>query len=522
MTPPASLRLPFALAALSGILTALAFPNASLVPLLAVCLVPLLAALEGLRWRAAALVGSAYGLAFWIAAVPWIAFTVHRFGEVSWVVAVFALVILALLLVPPFALFGAIVGAARLESAGTRLLLVPAAWLVQEAFRTDWYFWGGFPWALLGYPLAKVPPLMQSAALGGASFTSALVVAVNVALLEAVRARGGRRLAWAGGAAAAVAAAWLGGALSMGRFDTPSAPARSVRVGVVQPNVAQEIRWTPQSRERIWSDLVEETRGLVRREHPSLVLWPESAVPYAWSFSPELRERLPALCRELDVAILFSTIWSDRPEDDEAPYYNAALLVTKDGPALPAYLKQHLVPFGEYVPASRLLRMIKPISRAVPGGFTPGASATLIPFDGVELGGAVCYEVVYPSVARDEARAGADVLFTLTNDAWYGTLGAREQHFQAASFRAVETGLPLVRAAVTGISGLVDPGGRVRARIGPDEKGAFVANVPAARGRPAPPALRLATPLLAVCAAGCAARILRVWRGRSPAARKAG
>ncbi|HKC23912.1 MAG TPA: apolipoprotein N-acyltransferase, partial [Thermoanaerobaculia bacterium] len=472
-----TLRKRLALAALSGVLTALAFPNASVVALLAVCLVPLAAALSGLRARAGALVAGFYGFVFWVATVPWVAFTVHRFGEVSWALGAVALFLVALLLIPPFALFGAIVAAVDdARGPATRLLLWPAAWVLQEAFRTDYYFWGGFPWAYLCYPLASSPPLMQSAALGGAWLTSALVVAVNVAVFEAVRSRRGVRAAWLGGAVAVIAGAWLAGAVSMQRLDAPRKAARTLRVGVIQPNVGQETRWTAETRDTIWRDLLERTRRLVRERHPALVLWPESAAPYSWSFAPAMREELPALCRELDVAILFSTAWSERPEDDDAPYYNAALLVTKDGPVLPPYLKQHLVPFGEYVPAGKVLRAIKPISRAVPGGFTPGAAATLIPFGGVTLGGAVCYEVVYPSVARDEARGGADLLFTLTNDAWYGSLGAREQHFQAVSFRAVETRLPLVRAAITGISGLVDAHGRVLARIGPDVAGSFAAD----------------------------------------------
>src|SRR5262249_5995004 len=149
-----------------------------------------------------------------------------HFGEVPRFLAVVALLILALLLAPPFALFGALVSSLDTPRASLRLALIPAAWVLQEAFRTDYYYWGGFPWALLAYPLAKTPALAQSAALGGAWLTSALVVAVNVAVLEGVRSRGGRRLAWIGSAAAFVAAAWLLGAFAMQRYDTPAASTR--------------------------------------------------------------------------------------------------------------------------------------------------------------------------------------------------------------------------------------------------------------------------------------------------------
>ena len=255
-----------------------------------------------------------------------------------------------------------------------------------------------------------------------------------------------------------------------------------LKVGVVQPNVDQDIRWDRGTAERIQRDLEDQTRALCRADRPVVVLWPESASPFAWSFNAAFRERVQRLCRELDVAILMSTVWSDAPGDENAPYYNAALLVTKDGPVLPPYYKQRLVPFGEYVPLAPILRMIKPISRAVPGGFTPGAATVLLSLGTWRLGGAVCYEVVYPWIARAEARAGADVLFTLTNDAWYGRAGAQRQHWQAAVLRAVETGRPLVRAAVTGISGAVEPDGRVLVSLPAGRKGAFSAPVFRPRG----------------------------------------
>ena len=107
------------------------------------------------------------------------------------------------------------------------------------------------------------------------------------------------------------------------------------------------------------------------------------------------------------------------------------------------------------------------MSQAAPGAFTPGTRAIPLELAGVRLGGAICYEVVYPWIARAQVEAGADALYTLTNDAWYGNGGAQEQHFQAAVFRAVETGRPMLRAAVTGISGWVDGRGRTLARLGP-------------------------------------------------------
>jgi apolipoprotein N-acyltransferase len=493
-------RLFFSLA--SGVLLALCFPNFSILPLLPVALVPLLAALDGLSWRKAFLPGFVFGAAFWLVSIPWIAYTVHRFGGVGVALAGLSLAISAALMAVPFGLMASLVAALRPRTGPGIVAVFAAAWALQEGFRTYVWVFGGFPWNLLANPLADVPALVGSTALGGVFFTSFLLAALNAALFVAATRPGrNERLGWLLGAAVCALAA------AAARPPRPRPSDEILKVGVVQPNVDQGIRWDRTTAERVQADLEEQTRALCRVDRPVVVLWPESASPFAWSFNAAYRERVTALCRELDVAILTSTAWSDAPGDEDAPYYNAALLVTKDGPVLPPYFKQRLVPFGEYVPLARVLRMIRPISRAVPGGFTPGVSTVLLRLGSWSLGGAVCYEVVYPWIARREARAGADVLFTLTNDAWYGRAGAQRQHWQAAVLRAVETGRPLVRAAVTGISGAVEPDGRVLVSLPAGKKGAFTA--PVLRPRGAPPAAAAGDAILWVCAAGLVAGILR-------------
>ncbi len=501
-----SKRLSRALAAcIAGGLLPLCFPNASLLPLIPVALIPLMAAIDGASWKGALVYGWLFGFVFWVAAVPWIAYTVKTYGGVPWPVALLALAIMAGIYAVPMALMAAAVGLAAPRSGAGLVLAWGAAWVAQEGFRTYVWIFGGFPWVLLGTALADHPLLVQSAAWGGVELTSFLVAALNAALFAALtRAGRTRRLLWLAGAAAASVALLVAGG---SRLEESGEGETVLRAGVVQPNVEQTLRWEEGTAGRQWSGLVAQTRRLVKADRPDVVLWPESASPFSWSWDAGYREALTDLCRELDVPILVSTVWSDDPGRSDAPYYNAALLVTKNGPALPPYEKQRLVPFGEYVPLAPILRFIGPISRAVPGGFTPAKSGRLLTLGDVRLGGAICYEVVYPWIARAHARAGADVLFTLTNDAWYGRMGARGQHWQAAVLRAVETGRPLVRAAVTGISGAVDPKGRVLVTIGPDQKGSFAISLP--RPVRSPPAVFLGESVLIVCAAGLAAAILR-------------
>ena len=492
-------------ASVSGLLLALCFPNASLLPLLPVALIPLMAAVDGAGAREASTLGGLFGFVFWVTAIPWIAYTVSTFGGVGPVPGVFSLVISAGLCAVPSALMTWIVALVSPRSGTAVVLTWGAAWAVQEGFRSTLFPFGGFPWVLLGSALADHPVLVQSAALGGVYLTSFLVAAMNAALLVALtRPRRTFRLLWLAGTAVAALTVVVGGGLRLSRLPDGEPV---LRAGVVQPNVPQLLRWEGGSAGRQYAELVAQTRRLVAQDRPDVVFWPESASPFSWPWDAGYRESLTDLCRELGTAILVNTVWSEAPSRPEAAYYNAALLVTKDGPVLPPYLKQRLVPFGEYVPLAWLLRSVGPISRAVPGAFTPAERSELLRLGSVRLGGAVCYEVVYPGIARRHARDGADVLFTLTNDAWYGKAGARRQHWQAAVLRAVETGRPLVRAAITGISGAVDPAGRVLVTIGPDQRGSF--SVPLPAPLPAPPAVALGDAPLWVCAAGLAAAILR-------------
>ncbi len=434
--------------------------------------------------------------------IPWIAHTVHRFGAVSWPVAGLALALAAAICAVPFAVMGLLYAWVAPRSAAGTVATFGAAWVFQELFRTTVWIFGGFPWALLANPLADVPQLLGTAALGGVFLSSLLLAALNAALFVALTRRArNSRLAWLAGATLAALVAGAAGP------RLPRVSGEFLKVGVVQPNVPQDLRWEAGTAERLFADLEDQTRGLCRHGRPVLVLWPESAAPYAWSFAPAFRDRVVALCKELDIAILLSTVWSDEPDDPAAAFYNAALLVTKDGPVRPPYFKQRLVPFGEYVPLAGLLRRVRPISRAVPSAFTPGKGTTVLSLGSWRLGGAVCYEVVYPWIAREETRAGADLLFTLTNDAWYGRAGAQRQHWQSAVVRAIETGRPLVRAAITGISGAVDATGRTLVTLDPDVKGAF--SVLFERPSAPPPAVAAGDAVAWVCAAGLLAGILR-------------
>jgi apolipoprotein N-acyltransferase len=202
----------------------------------------------------------------------------------------------------------------------------------------------------------------------------------------------------------------------------------------------------------------------------SLVVWPESAAwPFLYGRDPRLDEDLSSLV-DRGCTVLFN---SSHPIGDS--FYNSAFLLSASRPVA-RYDKRHLVPFGEYVPFRGVFGWMDKLARNA-GEFRPADETALLPWGGEKIGMSICYEVVFPSEVADLVKAGATMLVTITNDAWYGDTSAPWQHFRAARFRAAESRRPLLRAAITGVSAYVGPDGSVRALIGVFREGVIRARV---------------------------------------------
>jgi apolipoprotein N-acyltransferase len=337
------------------------------------------------------------------------------------------------------------------------LWAAPAAWVALEYARGTWLT--GFPWVLLGYSQATVLPVAQWASVFGVYGLSALVVFVNVALAQAALDLGPGR--WkaplAAVATVGLIAAWGQVRIMDGRLTREGV---LLRVGIVQGNVPQGQKWDPAFGSRILHTYLDLTREVAGRG-AQFVVWPESATPFLFEEEPAGRQAVQEVARETGAWLLFG---SDQIERGSPPhFYNAAFLVAPDGRQVAAYRKMQLVPFGEYVPLRNLLFFVAPLVESV-ADFAPGTEQTLLPVAGRPVSTAICYEVVFPSLARSAVARGSQLLTTITNDAWYGHSSAPHQHFEQASLRAIEQGRYLVRAANTGVSGIVNPYGRVIAR----------------------------------------------------------
>jgi apolipoprotein N-acyltransferase len=270
--------------------------------------------------------------------------------------------------------------------------------------------------------------------------------------------------AWraAGGVGAILLAVAVWGSLRISRSEL-TRMGDPVRVGLIQANIDQPEKMQLAQAGAAFNDYLRMTRQAIGAG-AELVVWPESSTPFLFEDDRPSAERVRAIAREARVPILLG---SDQVEwgPNRLPvrYYNSAFLVRADGTTAETYRKMHLVPFGEYVPLKRLLFFAGPLVEAI-GPFSAGDRATLLPVGRHRLSVAICYEVVYPDLVRQFVIAGSELLTTITNDAWFGRTSAPYQHFAQASMRAIEEGRYLVRSANTGISGIVDPYGRVLER----------------------------------------------------------
>ena len=403
--------------------------------------------------------GFVVGSGYFAGTLYWLVDVVVVFGGLSGVIAwtVTGLLVAFLASFPALSLLGTAMAVMRWGGVG--LFWAPVFWVSGELART--YLFGGFPWVLLGYTQATVLPVAQLASIGGVYSLSALVALVATCLAYAALVPGRPRiLALSGGLAVVLVVTGWGWA----RLEASSRLGMGdpVVVALVQGNVAQEDKWDPRMRGEILTRYLEMSRAATARG-ATLVVWPESSTPFYFEEDRAGAEAIRELARTTGAHLL---IGSDQVErSPEYRLYNAAFHVRPDGEAGEVYRKIHLVPFGEYVPFQQLLPFVNPLVDSV-SHFSPGTGPQTFRIGNRLATTAICYEVVYPALIGQSVEAGSQLLTTITNDAWYGHSSAPVQHFEQAAVRAIEQGRYLIRAANTGISGVVDPYGRIVRRSG--------------------------------------------------------
>lgn len=358
---------------------------------------------------------------------------------------------------------------ARHPVALVRVLATAGLWTGLELLRAN--LLTGAPWDLLGHALHAQPLWIQPADLGGVYLLSFACLLLAGALAEAPRAP-----RTAAVTAAVTAIVWLGyGAARLAgeRDDT-----QSVRLALVQGAVPNGWRADPARHAEALAAFDAATREALAAD-PDLVVWPENAVSFLLEPNDPLRRSVGTLLRRENTSLLTGAPRFAQAAPGRVDFFNSAVLLDDRGTVRGAYDKRRLVPFAEYAPLPRLPLMGWRFD--APGDYTPGRSATVFR-EPVPFGVLICFEVIYPDLARDLVREGAEVLVNISNDAWFGSGAGLEQHFAIAVFRAVEFRRALARATNTGITALVGPSGRVLARFPVDVRGGWTVTVPRRRG----------------------------------------
>ncbi|MEW6520316.1 MAG: apolipoprotein N-acyltransferase [Thermodesulfobacteriota bacterium] len=423
-------------------------------------LVPLLTGCATAAPKKAALLGFAGGLVYYLLLIYWVVISLGTYGHLPWWLCGLALLLLSAYMSLYLAFFCAACSWSMRVAAP--VWSAPLLWVSLDYLRG--LLFSGFPWQDLGYSQFNTPLLIQAADLAGHHGITFLIVMVNCLLFSlapwrknAPRQPARNRLQTAAALLLVVAAL----AYSLTRHQMISrelAAAPGIPVAVIQGNIEQDQKWVASKLQQTMDTYIELSTSAVQRQPAELVIWPETAMP----FHPPTSPLFPlVLARTVESHHYFllsgAPYFVEKGQDYEL--YNSALLARPDG-SQALYFKQHLVPFGEYIPLSDILPLPGPVVESV-GNFSAGRDARPLAAGRARLGVLICFESIFPALARHETAKGANLLVNITNDAWFGRSAASLQHLAMAVFRAVENRRSLARAANTGISCFIDPAGRI-------------------------------------------------------------
>jgi apolipoprotein N-acyltransferase len=454
-----------ALALLSGLLCAASFPKFGLPAFGWIALSPLIvsAALSAHPGRSLLrrpfTLGLITGMVYFGGTVYWLAAVMATYGDLSpWLSGSIAALLASYLALYP-AVFAVLVARAVRQFGVSGVWLAPGLWVATEWVRGS--IGGGFPWVPIGASQAGVIPIVQLASLTGVYGLSALVALVATATAAVALSR--RTVHWVGlgavGALVAVVAGWGVLRVTSGRLVRTG---EVLRVGLLQGNVEQDVKWDPAFRAPILKRYIDLSRQAIGAG-AAVVIWPEASMPFFFDADSAAAEPVRRLAAESRTPFVIGTdesVLAGNGGDERI--FNAAVLVGPDGRSRASYRKMQLVPFGEYVPFKDQLFFVKHLVAQV-SDFSPGTEPVVFDLNGRRLSVSICYESAYPWISRAFVARGSQLLATITNDAWFGRSSAAYQHFDLGAIRAVEEGRYVVRAANTGISGAVDPYGRVLA-----------------------------------------------------------
>ncbi len=446
------------LVTLSALCFILVFPSFNVEVLAWVTFVPLLLAIRDASPNEAFWLGWLFGILGALGTVYWVVVAMVSYGNVSVWLSVLILLLMAAYLGLYVGVFAWLARWIERRASLSLILTVPAIWVALEYVRS--FFLLPFPWSYVGYSQFLTPTVTQIADMTGVYGVSFLVMLVNAGLYTAAFARVSqktKRSAFiATGCVVAVCVGY--GAFVLSNADRVKQ--KTVKVAVVQGNIDQAIKWNAAFKQHI-SDIYSRLSLEAAKDKPDLIVWPETAAPFFFLYEVEPQQQMIDLVGKLNAFLLFGGL-DFTPIKGTQAYnsFNSAFLLSPEGGVMGKYDKMQLVPFGEYVPFKKLLFFVDRITTAI-GEVQAGTVPEVMQANDTFFSVVICFESTFPNLVRKFVKNGARFLLIITNDAWYGRSPAAAQHFSMATFRAIENRTAIARAANTGISGFIDPYGRI-------------------------------------------------------------
>nr|MBU1328476.1 apolipoprotein N-acyltransferase [Candidatus Omnitrophota bacterium] len=429
----------------SAILLIFAFPSFNISFLAFIGFIPLFFAIENKSPKNVFLISYICGFLFYLGTLYWL-----------YHVTVIGLIVLCLYLALYFGIFGMIVSRFG-------VLVAPIVWIILEYIQANISIMG-FGWTSLGYSQYRNIPLIQIADFSGVYGASFVIMMVNVAIYKALK-RSFREII--------IAAAILIAVFGYGIIrENNGELEKGVRLSVIQGNIPQELKWDPEAQDMIIEKYTALTK-MASLDNPDLIVWPETSFPGFFEINEEITDKVLNLAKDIKIPIL---VGINIEKDGE--YFNSAGLISSQGKFIDKYDKIHLVPFGEYVPFSNKFPALHKLVLGELGEFSPGKEFTvfaLYPPSSTQtfnFATLICFEDIFPELAKRFVKNGAKFLIVITNDAWYGRSGAAYQHAACSVFRAIENRTSIVRCANTGYSCFIDSRGRIYNSV--EEKGAHL------------------------------------------------
>ena len=450
-------RRDYLLALLSGVLLALSFPHADFSLLAWFAFVPLLLAIARKSPARAFRLGLVSGLTAYCGIFYWLNIVMTVYGKLPWP----ASLSLFLLFIFYLAMYmGIIAGLVRRgEIAGiSPLISFPLLWVGFEYLRT--FALTGCPWELLGYSQYRILPLIQIADITGVYGLSFLIALTNVVLLRIIKGAVMPGHSVYPTKSGALLLLFLLLTLGYGFMRLNGAdPGSPLKVVLAQGNIPQDVKWNPAFQETTVAVYEKLTRQGCAGGC-DLVVWPESALPFYFQAGGKYCDRVRTLATEFRTSMVLGSPAVEQG-GGRTRYLNSAYLLAPTGETVGRSDKMRLVPFGEYVPLARFLPFVSKMVEGI-GDFSPGTVITPLDTGKGKIGVLICAEVIFPDLPRAYVLAGSRLLVNITNDAWFGHSSAPYQHLSMTVFRAVENRVPLVRAANTGITAIIDSKGHIR------------------------------------------------------------